>query len=281
MLNKNKTLNEEISQMLSILKYDDIQLSNLLGISVDDLNFAKNISTEFNLKKTEKEEFLDSLIVTVYCFLHKFNRHHMTAEDCIISLTHNFEFEDSKNKKKFNSTLIDLAKGDFATRWGTGNKVVETICKINFEKYTIGDKGNSDLLLNKKISEEFFNRKVEVKEVWKYSDGGDYTELKVQELIEVYDDGSGEDWQNLKNYSTDMSEAWKLVEFLAQKGVQVRLSNKAMHNDYWWCYISSTPESNHPDATAQASSAPEAICLAVLDYLTKKKASLDTLTTTK
>lgn len=274
-LRKQTLLKETIDNILNILKCDESQLSTLLSIPLEELEFAKTLLYDysFDAKRPERDNKLYELITTIDSYLHRFKKHFMTAEDCLISLTHTFEFEyEDKNKKSFKATLVDLAKGEFGDRWGTGSGTVDRVCLMFFKKYTIGENGDAKTLLNKKISEEFFNRKVDVQEVTRYSEGGDYTELKVQERIEIYDDGSGENWENLKNYCTDMGEAWKLVEKLAEQGVQVRFSNKAMHNDYWWCYLSSRPEDTHPDVTVQASSAPEAICLAVLEYLAKKKA---------
>jgi hypothetical protein len=65
--------------------------------------------------------------------------------------------------------------------------------------------------------------------------------------------------EDIPHYSTDIAAAWEVVTKLAEEGKQIRISNKAMGNNYWWSYIE--------EGAAQGESAPHAICLAALKAL--------------
>lgn len=272
-MGKSEKVDKYITYLKEFLKMNDFQLSELLQISENDLIYASQMTDDLFPEMPKKDEELYNLIISVYCYVHRFNKHFMTSDDVIKTLTHEFEFGE-ENNVQFKSTLIQLAKGEVSDRFVTGSQTVDRVCKMYFRMYTIGELGDSQTLLNKKIAEEFYGRIVEVQEVNDWSEYyGDSTHLEVQERVEVFNDGSGESWKKLRNFSGDMTTAWLLVDELGKKGVQIRLSNKALNNEYWWCYLSSAPENNHPDVTIQASTAPEAICLAVLEYLSKKKES--------
>lgn len=67
------------------------------------------------------------------------------------------------------------------------------------------------------------------------------------------------DGYRLKNFSTDISAAWDIVEKLGRNGTQWRFSNKAFSNTYWWVYTE--------DAVAQGDTLPHAICLAAIQHI--------------
>lgn len=261
-----KTLEEDILRINEVLGFTDKDLSSLIGMPEDRIKYLKPKKTFSNREDQHSEEdkkdmdFISHLEGTIL----DFKRHHMTSEDILEVLS----------KKVNGKTVLELHKHKYdygSSEYKDIHSFIPEICFTSFELYEIGEKASFNQKLNRKISEQYYGRKVAIKEETIYQDhGGDYEILQAKELLEVYSDGSGEHWEKLKDYSTDISEAWKLVEELATKGVQIRLSNKAMHNQYWWCYLSAEPESNKPDVCAQGNTAAEAICLAILDYVNKK-----------
>lgn len=70
----------------------------------------------------------------------------------------------------------------------------------------------------------------------------------------------------LPNYFEDIASAWEVASYFASQGIQVRISNKAQSNEYWWCYMDSN-DSNVEKGIAQGSTISEAICLASLRHL--------------
>jgi hypothetical protein len=125
-------------------------------------------------------------------------------------------------------------------------------------------------LLNKAIAEKVFGFTVQVREKSEYSDFGDRDVLAVQMKTDSVLNEKGEEdyanWIDLLSYSKEINHAWKIVQELSSKhNVQFRLSNKAMGDQYWWCYMD--------DACAQGSSPAEAICLAALKYIEKSTKS--------
>lgn len=283
-------LNKYVEQLKTDLQMSDQELANHLKISLKDLECSKEISTRINPNSPKKEEELSHLIMTYAMTVSDFKKHQMTLDDILITLNHVFDMTDGSK-----TTILELAKTPFVEGWGTLQGIREAVCEKYFNLYEIGDRMSPLKKLNKEIAEKLFGNKVEVKKVWVYSEGGDYEILKTQErtsAVEVNNDVwllsenensqvlqdspekfIDEVWENLRNFSGDMREAWKLVEMLAEKKIQIRLSNKAMGNDYWWCYLSSDVDSpaSRPDSTAQAGTAPEAICIAILQYLENKK----------
>lgn len=262
----DKTLADDILAINEALGFTDKDLSDFIGISEERINYLKPKKTfrnrEDQLPEEDKNDmdFISHLEGTIL----QFKRHHMTTEDILENLAKTFNGQSilqlQRKKYDYNSEEYNFLR-DF----------IEKTCFHYFELYEIGEKAPYHKKLNRQIAEQFLKREVAIKEKTIYQEhGGDYEILEAQECKEVYDDGSGGWWVELTNYSTDMTEAWNLVEQLAKKGVQIRLSNKAMHNDYWWCYLSAEPESNKPDVCIQANTAPEAICLAILDYVNKK-----------
>ena len=63
------------------------------------------------------------------------------------------------------------------------------------------------------------------------------------------------------NYSGDMSLAFEIINKLASDGYQIRISNKAFDNNYWWVYLDSPDGKN---SASQGESIPHALCLAIV-----------------
>jgi hypothetical protein len=263
---RDKTLESIISRLKDLLKFDDLQLATFLNIEVQTLEKSKHLPTFFAHQKnlSEQEKQLEDYISSVYFNVREFKSHHMTNQD-IDEVMNSIISHESLAKPLSLKELCAIQ--DYELKYSVTKPFIEKTCLKYFTEYEIGSKAPEHKNLNKRIAEEFFNHKVKINEKWIYSETGDYTILEPQEELEVYSDGSGSHWEKLREFSTDISQAWILVEELAKKRVQVRLSNKAQGNDYWWCYISDIEKSG--DSVAQGSSAPEAICLAVLDYLKK------------
>lgn len=79
-------------------------------------------------------------------------------------------------------------------------------------------------------------------------------------MMYPYDPTGRIDWMRdcgIPAWDTSIAAAWELVEEMDAAYVAVRLSNKGMHG-YWWAYVE--------DVTVQATTAPEAICLAYLAW---------------
>lgn len=261
---ENKMLDEKFNSIKSDLKLDESSLLTLLKLTKEDLELTKITpdSIEIHHKVSKDQENLNNFILAIWLALDKFKRHYMDAEAMVLALSHVYEMEDKTSK-----TIIELAKSDdFSVRWGTLRKIEEAVCLTFFRLFEIGDQASEHKKLNKEIAEQIFGHKVDVKYRTVFQDyGGDFDVLETQERLEIYTDGSGEDWRALKKYSEDISCAWLVVDKLSKEGCQIRLSNKAMSNEYWWCYI------NDHDVCVQAASAPEAICKAALEHVKKQK----------
>lgn len=258
--------NSELTSSLSILKMNLDQLASFLNIPKEKLELVSNISQELEDKLSRKsspeeekyENMVGDLQSTLWSFTHK---HCDMPLDCILeSLNHCYELTNGQSM-----TLIEMIKSeDLDIRYSTRRITVDAACFVYFKEANIGSRATPEKILNKRIAEEVLGLKVDAKMKWEYTEhGGDYEVPEVQVLTKVFEDGSGEWWEKLKNYSQDISAAWEIIDFLGKKGAQIRLSNKAMNNDYWWCYIDGE--------ASQGSSAPEALCLAALSYVTKNK----------
>lgn len=68
-------------------------------------------------------------------------------------------------------------------------------------------------------------------------------------------------WEDCPHFSTDIAQAWSMLERFEWPEYRVRLERISSEN--WWCQI----EGGRPLATARASSAARAICLAALTAL--------------
>lgn len=256
--------NDYLNTCLSILGMNIEELSSLLDIPKEKIELAGELSQDLKFRKSRKasyeeekyEEIISQLHSTLLSFTHSL--YQMPLDVILQNLKHKYELSDKKYL-----TLIEMIKNEDSTIDYIRRNIVEEICDSFFKEENIGNRASNLKILNKRIAEEVFSQKVEARKRWEYNDYGDYEVPEIQVLKEIYSDGSGEWWEKLKNYSQDISAAWEIIEYLSKKGAQVRLSNKAMNNDYWWCYIDG--EAN------QGSSAPEAICLAALNYCAKNK----------
>lgn len=72
------------------------------------------------------------------------------------------------------------------------------------------------------------------------------------------------DGWRLKRYSTNIEDAWEIVEKLGKQGVQWRFSNKAFSNTYWWAYTEDV-------MGVQGETIMHAICLAALQHMRENK----------
>jgi hypothetical protein len=84
--------------------------------------------------------------------------------------------------------------------------------------------------------------------------------------------GSDMDWEkefdnigSLPRYSTNILHFEILLNHLAKLGVQIRLSNKAMGDQYWWAYL----DGDDSNACAQGSTLLEALSLAAVELYSK------------
>lgn len=249
--------NSHLNYCLTVLKIDSLQeFAAFLQEPVDKITAIKDVSQELSqarqnyLALSEEEKHYEGMISTLYYTLHSLVKKQFPRDLVVQSLSRSFPVGNN------HLTLLEIIKStDPQIRYSWSNAVEELYLE-RFTLLNIGVAAPEFKLINKRIAEEIFSRPVEIKEKWIYSDGGDYTVPEVQMRTEVYSDGSGENWERLLNYCQDLSAAWEIVEFLGSQGVQIRLSNKALRNEYWWCYMD--------DVAVQASTAPEAICLAAL-----------------
>jgi hypothetical protein len=75
-----------------------------------------------------------------------------------------------------------------------------------------------------------------------------------------------EDFNNrgsLRRYSTSAKEGNNLLTYLGEQGHQIRISNKASGNKYWWVYLD--------EACAQGDTMFEALCIAAVKLYSEKK----------
>jgi hypothetical protein len=259
----DKTMDESyFSNTKEILEFSDEELAQFLDISIDEYNQVKNESSHF-LFNTDLPPEIKTKISKLSHMLSPisgFKFHKMKKDDILGAY--------KRVHKKSGKSLKQLLNNDdvFSEDGKLASQIIEKECLKYFTHYEIGE-GASDLQkLNVKVSTLFLKAPVAIKEKWIYEEfGGDCTVPQAQHKIKG-------DWTELPKYSTEMGEAWKLVEILATQGVQIRLSNKAMGDSYWWCYLSASDE-NKPDVVSQGLSGPEAICLAIVDYCTKKNPS--------
>lgn len=262
------TLEADINEAKSLLEFNDSQIAQFLEISESELERLKPLESHFLMAKnnSDSDNKLISRIGDLLSPLSNFKRHKMNAQD-MLSV-----YNEKHVVNKVEYTFKQLLTFDrFSSEQGRLAALIsEERCFSFFKHYTIGAGVNELQKLNLDIIQEFLNKPVDIKEEWVYSEGGDYTVLQGQYLEEAHDDGS-ESWEEIPLFSSKIEEAWKLVSMLAQKGVQVRLSNKAMSDKYWWCYLSSEPDIDRPDVCAQGDTASEAICRAILDYCKKEK----------
>ena len=253
-----KEINNSIIRLKSLLNMDLNQFSSLLGLNEAEIAEALILEKKDNSNrssisslKNEKKSLLENYLKSLERACSAFKYHHMVSVDIINELTYNFKFADNTE-----GSLIQLYRDD--SSWKISSKLrntIEEICKKYFTSYEIGELAPRTKILNKEICEKFLGKKVDVKYVTKYDEGGDYDFLQTQYESEVYDDG-GSFWEKIPDFSTNMTDAWTIVEKLAKEGVQIRLSNKAMANNYWWCYADDQEES----IIIQAETAEIAIC---------------------
>ena len=256
-----------IKNLLLFLDLSKKQLADLLKIEekVIDLmiEFKEDrysINSLHSLTKQYSKEISDQAD-SVYFFerlINDFKRHHLTKDDIMFELQKKHLIND-KNDSLINLYIMQQKK------YFSLEEITDKINKQYYECYEIGHKAPYLKSLNRKFAEVVLNRKVQIGTRTVYEDhGGDYEVLEPQECVEVYDDGSGEHWIHLQDYSTNLNLLWKTVEKVASEGVSVRFSNKSMKNDYWWCYLDG--ELLDKEIVIQADNAPEALCLALIKY---------------
>ena len=64
------------------------------------------------------------------------------------------------------------------------------------------------------------------------------------------------------NYSSNPALAYEIINKLASDGYQIRISNKAMSNDYWWVYLTTPAGLNN---ASQGDTIPHALCMAIVN----------------
>jgi len=97
--------------------------------------------------------------------------------------------------------------------------------------------------LDIQIAQQVFVYMVNVKELTEYQEyGGQIEYPELMYLAEVYDDGSGERWELLPHYSTDIKDAFLIVDHMKQKfNSFLELNNEELkqtakfykHNEYY------------------------------------------------
>lgn len=235
------------------MRYSIEAIANKLNISESEVNHlldTKKIQESMSVK--EYEGFLENIYQTISNFLHN----NIETPLIIEALSTIVSFKNQK------LSLIEICQiQDSKVKFSFLDKVIKDISRKAFKQQSLKKR---NILINKEITELLFNFPVDAVWVNTYSDTGDSQKLALRYRTEIYSDGSGECWEDLKDYSTNMAHAWEIVEYLAKLGISVRLSNKSFGNEYWWCYID---ESNF---TAQSDTACLAICEAALMYVKQK-----------
>lgn len=241
------------------LNLNEQELAEFLGVSQENIALFEN--EDFNPYRENDHLSLDQkkdmeLLHWIDTLLYKFRRYSISPDFIKKYLTMPLETANGSQ------SIIFMLKNQIPFKGYLSESIssfIEDIIKDHFREENIGSRAPENMILNKLIAEKIFGYPVDVKEVSIYSESGDYEELMVQMRTEVYDDGSGDWWEDLKNYSTDMGHAWEVVSKLASQGVQIRLSNKAMNDEYWWCYMDGN--------ATQGLTAMEAICKGALKLL--------------
>jgi hypothetical protein len=130
-----------------------------------------------------------------------------------------------------------------------------------------------DRKLDIEIAEKVFGYKLKVGEETEYHDYGGQTEYpQLQYLKQVYDDGSGEDWESLPYYSTDLKDAFLIVNKFAEDGFdcEVSLGRHIGHSENCYAHFYHG-DSNSPwkpgtkMGQGWGSTNPLAICAAALE----------------
>ncbi len=127
--------------------------------------------------------------------------------------------------------------------------------------------------LDIQIAQQVFGYMVNVKELTEYQDyGGQIEYPELMYLAEVYDDGSGEHWKLLPHYSTDIKDAFLIVDKFSKDKFDCNVSlgrhigdPENAYADFYYGDSNSPWKPGTRSAQGWALTIPLAICSAALN----------------
>lgn len=221
-----KNTNERLISILNWLSISDLEFMNFFNFSKDEFEIIKNDkSISLILNRNKKERITLEKFSEIYGYLVNFLNINTPKDILFDILNKKYSFEN----KEMKLIEIILEKDSYGSFTFVSNILLDRYTNL-FKEIKIGSKMTYLDRLNKEISEMFFKHQVDVKDVWVYSDGGDYTELKVQSKVETFTDGSGDWWEDIKLYSSNINDSWLIIKELQKRGFSFSL-NYNMPND--------------------------------------------------
>ena len=181
-------------------------------------------------------------------------------------LSHEFDMTDGSKL----SIPEECRKETLSLYSGRLGETLEALVLKLYETNHLSEEASASDKMNRIIAEEIFGQAVKVGEVFSH-DGIMNTEFSRLGLVSIdkkesLNSDNDLQWYPLKNYTENIEYTYELIIKLAEMNIQIRLSNKALGNQYWWCYLD-----GETDIVSQSSTIMEAVCEATVKWIEKKK----------